>query len=161
MDTVLQFLFGEGPKLEAHHMVFRAVAVFAFTLVSIRLSGRRSFGQYTPFDACITVLLGAVLSRAITGASPFLPTMAAGATLVFVHRLLAMAAVRFPFFDRWMNGKCRTLLADGRIDAEAMRKGLVCEHDLRQAVRRHMHADNLGAVRKAVLERDGAITVLR
>lgn len=161
MSSVLQFLFGEGTHLDVHQMVLRAVVVFLFALVLIRVSGRRSFGQHTPFDACVTVLLGAVLSRAVVGASPFLPTLAAGASLVFIHRLLAMAATFLPWIDQLMNGKCRTLFDDGKLDAAAMRKGLVCEHDLVQAVRQQLHADDLGAVRKVVLERNGVITVLR
>lgn len=161
MSQVLQFLFGEGSNLLIHQMVARALAVFFLTLILLRVSGRRSFGLRKPFDMCITVLLGAVLSRAVVGASPFLPTMAAGASLVLVHRVLAMLAVRFPRVDIALNGECRTLFRDGELNAVAMRKGLVCRHDLMQAMRQNVHSEDLASIRKAVLERNGTITILR
>src|ERR1700709_2221876 len=92
-------LFGNGGHLNALQMTLRAVAVFALALAMIRVSGRRSFGQHRPFDSCTTVLLGAVLSRAVVGASPFWATMCAGAAIVALHRLIAMACLRWTWFE--------------------------------------------------------------
>jgi uncharacterized membrane protein YcaP (DUF421 family) len=66
---ILATIFGVGSELEPGQMAARAVVMFFVTLVLIRLSGRRSFGQRTAFDACTTVLLGAVLSRGLVGVS--------------------------------------------------------------------------------------------
>jgi uncharacterized membrane protein YcaP (DUF421 family) len=49
MDTVIT-LFGEGRELNALQMAVRAMVVFFCCLVLIRISGRRSFGQRSPFD---------------------------------------------------------------------------------------------------------------
>ena len=70
MDLIAT-IFGEGSELTNWQMAARAVVIFFTTLLLIRVSGRRSFGQRTPFDAATTVLLGAVLSRGVVGASPF------------------------------------------------------------------------------------------
>lgn len=89
-DTTGDFidvLFGNGDQLSALQMALRAAVASVLTLAMIRVAGRRSLGQQRPFDACISVLLGLVLSRAVVGASPFWPTMAAGAALVLLHRL--------------------------------------------------------------------------
>src|ERR1700759_5225919 len=105
MDDAIQWIFGEGSHLEIHQMAARAVVVFFFTLLMIRAAGRRSFGQSSPFDACATVLLGAVLSRAVVGASPFWPTMAAGAALALLHRFLARACIRWRWVEDVVSGK--------------------------------------------------------
>jgi len=52
-------------------MAARSVVVFVITLLLLRISGRRSFGLRTPLDNIISIILAAVLSRAIVGASPF------------------------------------------------------------------------------------------
>jgi uncharacterized membrane protein YcaP (DUF421 family) len=72
--SALRDLFGEGTDLGPLQMALRALAVFVLALAMIRTAGRRSIGQHRPFDACTTVLLGAVLSRAVVGASPFRAT---------------------------------------------------------------------------------------
>src|SRR3954470_6208948 len=120
MGDVVHTLFGEGSDLDPLQMTLRAIAVFALALGMIRVSGRRSFGQHSPFDACTTVLLGAVLSRAVVGASPFWPTVGAGAVLVVMHRGIALACVRWPRFDLLITGRHRVLVHDGNVDQEAL-----------------------------------------
>lgn len=55
-------------------------------------------------------MLGTVLSRAVVAASPFFGTLAAGAVLVVLHRLLAWAAYRNDFVGKIIKGD-PTLLA--------------------------------------------------
>jgi uncharacterized membrane protein YcaP (DUF421 family) len=155
---VIETLFGTGTDLNPLQMGLRAVAVFALALALIRASGRRSFGQHRPFDACTTVLLGAVLSRAVVGASPFWATMGAGATLVLLHRAVAMASLRWVWFETLVSGDKRELVdAAGRNRLE-MRKGLITERDLDEAIRKKT-GEERAPVKRAVLERDGTITV--
>lgn len=154
------WLFGRGPELEPWQMAARAVAVFFIALVLIRASGRRSFGQHSPFDACITVLLGAVLSRAVVGASPFWSTMAAGAALVVVHRTVALGSSRWPRFEDLVNGREIVLVKDGQVDEQAMQSALVSRSNLAEAMRQQLGDVGIEAVARAVLERDGKLTVV-
>jgi uncharacterized membrane protein YcaP (DUF421 family) len=94
MDT-FNLLFEASDDVGIMAMSLRALIIFVATLIFLRIAGRRSFGQKTAFDLCVTVLLGAVLSRAIVGASPMMPALAAGAVLVLAHRLLAILAIRW------------------------------------------------------------------
>jgi uncharacterized membrane protein YcaP (DUF421 family) len=158
LHDLARTLFGEGERLDALQMALRATVVFVLALAMIRVSGRRSFGQRRPFDACTTVLLGAVLSRAVVGASPFWPTMAAGAAIVLLHRLVAMAGLRWPRFESLVSGDKRELVRDGRRDEKEMRTALVTGRDLDEAVRKKAGDERL-PLRRAVLERDGVITV--
>ena len=154
----IELLFGSGDQLNALQMALRAAVVSGLTLAMIRASGRRSLGQQRPFDACITVLLGSVLSRAVVGASPFWPTMAAGATLVLLHRAVAMASLRWRWFETLISGDTRELVNSGVKNINEMRKGLITDRDLAEAVRKKS-GDERCPVQRAVLERDGSITV--
>jgi hypothetical protein len=93
MDVVIS-IFGEGKDLDALQMAARTIAVCFAALIFIRISGRRSFGQRSPFDYVVAILLGATLSRVIVGASPAIPTLVASLVMVLIHRALGWACVR-------------------------------------------------------------------
>jgi uncharacterized membrane protein YcaP (DUF421 family) len=158
MSSLVDTLFGSGSDLSALQMSLRTVAVFSMTLGFIRIAGRSSFGQHRPFDACTTVLLGSVLSRAVVGASPFWPTMCAGAVIVVMHRAIALVSLYWPSFEVAVAGRERELVRRGRTVRDQMRKGLVTQRDLDEAVRKKVGAAG-APLERAVLERDGVITV--
>jgi len=160
MQDLVHVLFGEGSDLTFWQMADRAVVVFFITLALIRASGRRSFGQHSPFDSCTTVLLGAILSRAVAGVSPFFPTLAAAAALVLLHRGVALASVRWPWFEQLVSGHERELVRAGVADARAMRLALITRHELEQAVRQKTGQEDIRRIERAVLERDGQLTVV-
>src|SRR6202000_2248848 len=97
-------LFGQGKDLNALQMSDRGIAVFFIALILIRISGRRSFGVRTPLDNIITILLGAILSRAVVGASDFVPVMICCFVIVSLHRLFGWLIARSPDFSRWIEG---------------------------------------------------------
>lgn len=160
MDTLL-FLFGEGKDLNPLQTVLRAVVVFAIGLALVRLSGRRSFGQRAPFDFVVAVLLGATLSRAIVGASPFVATVSASLALVAVHRLLGWACVRLPKLDRFIAGREREVYRDGRFNHDQMDAALITVGDLEESVRQTLGTHTLDDVEAAILERNGRVSLIR
>jgi uncharacterized membrane protein YcaP (DUF421 family) len=154
-------VFGEGTDLTLTQMAARGVTVFVFTLCMLRISGRRSFGQHSPFDACITVLLGSILARAVAGASPFLPTIGTGVVLVVLHRAIAMISIRAPAVEKLLSGSPRTLVCDGKIIAAAQKRALVSTADILQALRERAQLESIGEAKKVTLERNGIISVLK
>jgi uncharacterized membrane protein YcaP (DUF421 family) len=159
MSTAIEFLFGSGSDLSALQMSVRAVIVFVLTPAFIRVAGRSSFGQHRPFDACATVLLGAVLSWAVVGASPFGATLSAGAAIVLLHRLVALASLRWPRFESLVTGRERVLVHDGVRVEHQMRMALVTPRDLDEAIRKRT-GDAKTDVERVMLERDGDVTVM-
>jgi uncharacterized membrane protein YcaP (DUF421 family) len=161
VKNYMDLVFGSGSDLGIVQMAARAVVIFVLALAMIRLSGRRSFGQHSSFDASMTVLLGAVLSRAVVGASPFFATVAAGLAVVVMHRTIAWISLRWPAFDRLISGSERVLVEGGIQDMESMRKALISERDLAEAMRKKFGADTQGPPARAVLERDGTVTLAK
>ena len=157
---LLEILFGHGTDLTVVQMSMRAALAFWLALLLIRVSGRRSFGLHGPFDSCTTVLLGAILSRAVSGTSPFLPTIAAATVLVIMHRLTGMACRRWGWFDTVVSGNEVVLVRAGRRDERALERALVTQKDLEEAVRKKTGTEDVSKVERAVLERNGEITVV-
>ncbi|MEM5446326.1 DUF421 domain-containing protein [Paraburkholderia guartelaensis] len=159
MNT-LNAVFGEGKDLDAWQMAARAAAAFLLTLVLIRISGRRSFGQRSTFDYVVAILLGATLSRFIVGASPAVPTVAASLVLVLMHRALGWLCVRSRFVERVIGGEARTVYRDGTFDDAQMSAALITRADVLEAVRVGLHGSSLDRVEAALLERNGEISLI-
>ena len=104
MMALMNELFGDSKDLNTIQMLDRGIVVFVITLLLIRLSGRRSFGIKTPMDNIVVILLGAMLSRAIVGASPFVPIVATSTLLVFLHRGIGWLSIRNPGLKNFIDG---------------------------------------------------------
>ncbi|MCC8391568.1 DUF421 domain-containing protein [Paraburkholderia sp. MMS20-SJTR3] len=161
MMDVIYVLFGQGHTLDPLQMGLRAIAIFVIALVLIRVSGRRSFGQRSPFDSVVVILLGATLSRAIIGASPFIATVGASFLIVLCHRMLAWACMRSRRFELLVGGSEREVYSDGKFNAREMHAALVTRTDIEETVRQETGSRSLENVAAAILERNGEISVIR
>lgn len=157
----LEQIWGTGDMLSVLQMAIRAIVVFLIAWVLIRISGRRSFGFGAPLDNIITILLGALLSRGLVGASPFLPIVGAWLLIVLLNRFIAFATVRSERFNRLVNGKKIVLYREGHFMQGNMGRAMVSEEDIRQGVRKIALLDNLDQVDTVYLERDGQISVIK
>ena len=161
IQAAMQAVFGRGEELAWYQMAARAALVFMAAWVLLRVAGRRTFAQKTAFDLCIMLLLGAILSRAVVGASPMLGTLAAAAVLVFMHRAISMLSARWPAFDRIVGGRPIVLVLDGMENRHARKRAMLSDEDLDANARASMHAPGWDRQWNVVLERDGQITFVK
>jgi uncharacterized membrane protein YcaP (DUF421 family) len=155
-------IWGTGEALEPLQMAARAGVMFFVLLALVRVGGVRIFGRKAPTDAVVAVLLGAIAARGIVGASPFGSTVAAGAVLVVLHRLVAVMFVRFPALARLAAGRRVCLYRDGRIQLANLMRTSISEADLMESLRLETRQDDLSMVREASMEPNGRISfVLR
>ncbi len=157
----LTFLLGlDADTLTIHNMVARAVVVFLFALLIVRIGNKRFIGGNTAFDMILSVMLGSVISRAITGQSPFIPTLCAALALVALHAAFGKVAFRFDLFGNMIKGKTRILIRDGRVDWDAMGRSNLSRDDLLEELRLQASVTDWTDVREARLERNGKISVI-
>ncbi len=159
--NILIALFGEGRDLDSLQMAVRATVVFFVALVLIRISGRRSFGQRSPFDYVVAILLGATLSRVIVGASPAIPTFVASLAIVLIHRALAWACVRSRRLEKLVVGIEREVYRNGKFNDEQMSAALITKSDVLETVRQESGCTTLDHVQAVVLERNGGVSLIR
>jgi uncharacterized membrane protein YcaP (DUF421 family) len=159
----LQRLLGLERDLEnvnSGQMVLRAVLIYAFALLLIRIASKRFLSKATAFDVIVGIMLGSILSRAINGSAPFVPTILAGAALLGVHSLFAALAYRTSFFGPLVKGEPRLLIKDGQVQEEEMRAAKISEHDLEQALRLQSRQADPSKIKRAYLERNGSISII-
>ena len=149
----------ETEQLGAGQMGLRALVIFAVGLAIVRLGDKRLFGKGTAFDLVVAIMIGSVMSRAITGSGPMLATWLAGLVLVGMHWLLALLASR-GWFGPLIKGNPVLLVKDGQLRRGAMRQSHVTRMDLEQALRAEGREPDPSTVRLAYLERDGSISVV-
>lgn len=152
---------GSDDGLTAVQMSLRCLIVFCFAVAIVRLGSTRFMSRNSPLDLILAIMLGSVLSRAITGQSPFFPTLAAGAVLVALHSVFALLAAGTDFFGNWVKGSSSMLIEKGERVPGALLRNRVGTGDLREALRLHGHGEcSLDDIETARLERNGEISLV-
>src|SRR5690606_15254177 len=117
-------------------MSIRAFIVFIVAIIIIRIGHKRIFGKHSALDVVMGIIYGSILSRAITGNSPFIPTIVAAFVLMILHRLLSILAYHSNYgLGNFLKGRPETLVKDGKILEDAMRKSSITRNDLQEALR--------------------------
>ncbi len=138
--------------------IVRAVAVYAFLLISLRVAGKRELGQLNRFDLVFLLLLANTVQNAIIGPdNSVVGAMVSGGTLLAVHYL----AVRFLYshrgLDRIIEGDADTLVEHGTVLAEHLRSELITRDELEMAARQQ-GISSLDEVEEARLEVGGGLS---
>lgn len=158
----INWLLGlDADTLTVWQMSLRAVIVFIVGIAMVRIGEKRFLGKNSAFDVLLSIIVGSVLSRAITGSTAFFPTLAASIVLVGMHWLFAVIAFRNDKFATLIKGNERVLIRDGEIQWSAMRKSHIGERDLLAALRSEAKLTDPSEVKEARLERNGDISVIK
>ncbi len=160
MET-LREIFGHGSNLTLLQMTLRGILVFFIAIFIIRLSGRRSFGMNMPLDIVVTILLGSILSRAVTGASPFFPIVCSCVAIAAVHRLSALFAFHSRIFGRLVKGKGMILYSNSTLHVNNLKRFMISEADLLESVRQKANVDTLQEIDSVYMERNGELSVVK
>ena len=147
-------------SIPAWEFILRAAVVYIALLVMVRISGKRTVGQFTPFDLVVVLLLSESVSGAINAQDKSLAGgIIAAATLVALDLGIAHFSSRNERFDTLVQGKPVLVGRDGEIYDDVLQRERVPRSDLEKALRA---ADcQIEDMRMAILEADGNINVLK
>jgi uncharacterized membrane protein YcaP (DUF421 family) len=157
---MIDTLFGHGKNLDSLQVAMRAGTFFVITLVLIRIAGMRAFGRKSSFDTVVTIMLGAVLSRPVVGASAVWPTIAGCLVLVILHRVLAVATAQWRWLERIVKGTATVVSRDGHDDLAKMVRSGISVADLDEVARRHALLPDRRGVTEIVIESSGELSVV-
>lgn len=140
--------------------IVRATIVYLVLLVMVRLTGKRTVGQFTPFDLIVVMLLAEGVSGSLTAQDESLPGgLIVAATLVILDVAIAFATARSRRIDAFVEGSPVLVGRDGKIYKDVLKKQRVAYSDVEKALRA---ADcDLEDMRMAILEADGNINVMK
>ena len=140
--------------------VVRAMVIYVALLAMVRLSGKRTVGQFTPFDLMVVILLGEGVSNSLSGGDESLVGgLIVATTLVLLNVAVAFATARSRNAQVIVEGRPILIGRDGKLFKETLQAEHVSVADFEQALR---EADcELKDMHCAFLEADGKISVLR
>lgn len=140
--------------------VARAAIIYAVLLVMVRLTGKRTVGQFTPFDLIVVMLLAEGVTGSLSGGDESLPGgLIIAATLVTLDVLIAVATSRSRKVDKLVQGDPVLIGRDGVIYRDVLKRERVAIADVEKALRSADCARE--DMRLAILEADGNISIMK
>ena len=142
-------------------VALRTSVVYLALLVGLRLTGTRQLGQMSTFDLVLLLIIANAVQNAMVGPDTSLAGgLVAAGVLIGWHRVIDWWRLRSRRFAKLLAGEGIMLIHGGKVLEAHCRRGGINRDELLQALREHGVAD-IGDVLLAVLEPDGAISVIR
>ena len=139
--------------------VLRALIVYVFLMVLLRITGRRQVGQLSPFDLVLLLVLSNGLQNAMNaGDNSITAGLILSVTLVGVNWLVGWVAWRSKRFSNVIEGRPEVLIHNGKIYRDVMERERLSQADLDMALRRS-GCSSVEEVHFAVLETNGQVSV--
>lgn len=140
---------------------FRAIILYVFVLIVMRLMGKREIGQLQPFELAISIMIAdlSTVPMADTGIPIFngiIPILG----LLLMHLIISVLNLKSLKAREIICGKPRILIYRGRIDEKALKKERFTINELQERLRGN-NVINIGDVEYAILETSGQVTVIQ
>ena len=149
------------PSLGIAEIVVRGTLMYLGLFMILRFMARRQAGHFGPADLLVIVLIA---DAAQNGLGKEYQSVTEGlilvVTIVAWEYFIDWLTYRFPSLRPVLRPPSLTLVKDGRIVEEAMRKEMLSTDELASLLRQH-EVENIAEVRLAKLEGDGRMSVLR
>jgi uncharacterized membrane protein YcaP (DUF421 family) len=141
--------------------VVRAAAVYLVLLLLFRIVGKRSLGETGTFDFVLLLIIAEATQQAmIDDDNSMTNAFLIIVTLLALNIGFSIIKQRSPLVDRLIDDVPVLIVADGNPLNDRMNRARVDERDILQAARESQGLARLDQIQYAVLERDGAISVV-
>jgi uncharacterized membrane protein YcaP (DUF421 family) len=138
----------------------RAVLVYLFLLVAIRIFGRRELGQLTGFDIIVLLTLSNILQNSMIGNDNSVTGGVVGALFLLGANLsLAYLVFRNRKVEKAVEGEPKIIIHDGMLMPKAITCELLTDQDLLAAIHRE-GLESFDQVHLAIAEPNGMISVI-
>ena len=136
----------------------RGAFVYLALLLMVRVSGRRTVGQFTPFDLLVVMLLSEAVSNSLTGGDNSVAGgMIVAGVLVALNMLMSFLSSHSKKMSAILDGTSVLLGRDGKLYEDVMKRCRLSRAEVDEALR---EADcKLEEMQCAFLEADGRVTI--
>ena len=156
-EGLLGPMFHLGPSIV--EKAARAILVYLFLVVLLRIFGKRELAQLNPFDLVVLLSLSNTLQNAIIGDDTSVTGGLIGAfTLCAFNYLIVRFLFRHRRLDQIIEGKPAVLIEAGKVRGHALDRELISRSDLLSIVHRQGFS-RLEEVETCILEPGGTFAI--
>jgi uncharacterized membrane protein YcaP (DUF421 family) len=153
--------WGVNENISSLEIAARSAVMFVVALLLIRMAGMRPFGKGESFDKIITFLIGAILSRGVVGATPFIPAVISMIVIIIIHKILSKLSIYSKWFGEKVKGHSVILYREGTFFEENMQEANLTKKDIMEDLRLEVQLNSLDKIKEVYMERTGKISFVK
>jgi len=136
------------------------VTIYFALLFAFRLIGKHEFGQLSPFDLILLLLISESVSEALSSGDDSLTTgLLSAATLIAVSVSLSFIKFKSKRLRDFLEASPKKLIDNGVVIDKNLHRELMTREDLREALRTK-GVERFEDVKESYMETDGEISVI-
>ena len=136
------------------------VVIYIFTIVLLRLSGKRSTAALNLFDWVMTVTLGSIVGSVIILKNvTLLQGFVAISLLIGLQHLVTVLSSQAGYFQKAIKSQPTVLYYDGHLFEDALKKERLSETEVEAAIRQQGFA-SMHKIKAVILETDATLSVI-
>lgn len=140
-------------------LVARALVVYMFLILLLRITGKRQIGQLSPFDLVLLLILSnAVQNSMNAGDNSLVGGLISAVTLVAINYLVGLITFKSKKLEEVIEGRPQLLIHEGRLFEEVMTDAKLTRHELDSTLRQSGYFA-IKDVKLAILEPNGTVSV--
>src|SRR3974390_1942242 len=102
-------------------LVVRAIVVYAFMLILLRITGKRQVGQLAPFDLVLLLVLSNAVQNSMNGGdNSLVGGLLSALTLVLLNLLVGLLTYKNKKLEGLIEGRPQVLIHNGRLFEEVV-----------------------------------------
>jgi uncharacterized membrane protein YcaP (DUF421 family) len=141
-------------------LIARGLFVYFFLILILRSTGKRQIGQMSPFDLVLLMVLSNAVQNSMTGGDNSITSgIILAVTLVMANWTVGKLTSSSKVMEELIEGDPQVLFHNGIVYEKVLKDAQVTRQELIAAVHKAGYAD-LEAIRAAILENDGTISVI-
>lgn len=140
-------------------IAIRALIAFVYLLTLVRISGKRTVSESSPFDLAVAIVIGDLIDDLLWAEVPVAQFIVGGGTIFLLDIAVVMGAFHSRSVYKLVTGMPVIAMRDGRIDHDRLRSEQLNDEDLAHLLRKQQ-VDRHDDVKLAVLEHDHDLGVI-
>jgi uncharacterized membrane protein YcaP (DUF421 family) len=146
-------------NLDLPGIIFRISVMYLYALALIRILGKQTFGQLSPMDFVVTLILGDLFDDVFWAEVPVLQGMVGFATIILMHILITFMNSQNQSTHRLIASPARLLIENGKLVQENLQREWM-RPELVQFELRLKGEEHPKDIKEARLEPKGQMSVL-